>query len=43
MKLFNRILYVVENPATESPAAMARAVSLAENNQAQLTVLHVAE
>jgi nucleotide-binding universal stress UspA family protein len=43
MKSFNSILYVVENPAAESSAAVARAVSLAENNQARLTVLHVAE
>lgn len=43
MKSFNSILYVVENPATESTAAVARVVSLAENNQARLTVLHVAE
>jgi nucleotide-binding universal stress UspA family protein len=43
MKSFNSILYVVENPAAEPIAAVARAVSLAENNQARLTVLHVAE
>ena len=43
MKSFNSILYVVENPAAESSAAVARAVSLAENNQARLSVLHVAE
>jgi nucleotide-binding universal stress UspA family protein len=43
MKSFNSILYVVENPAAESSAAVARAVSLARNNQARLTVLHVAE
>ena len=43
MKSFNRILYVVENPAAEPIAAVARAVSLAENNQARLTVLHIAE
>ena len=43
MKSFNSILYVVENPATESTAAAARAMSLAENNQARLTILHVAE
>lgn len=43
MKSFNSILYVVENPAAESSAAVARAVSLAENNQARLTVLYVAE
>jgi len=43
MKSFNSILYLVENPATEPPAAVARVVSLAENNQARLTVLHVSE
>jgi nucleotide-binding universal stress UspA family protein len=43
MKSFNSILYVVENPAAEPSAAVARAVSLAENNQARLTVLHVTE
>lgn len=43
MKSFDSILYVVENPAAEPSAAVARAVSLAENNQARLTVLHVAE
>jgi nucleotide-binding universal stress UspA family protein len=43
MKSFNSILYVVENPAAESSAAVARAVSLAQSNQARLTVLHVAE
>lgn len=43
MKPFNSVLYVVENPAAEPAAAVARAVSLAENNQARLTVLHVAE
>ncbi len=43
MKSFNSILYVVENPAAEPSAAVARAVSLAENNQARLTVVHVAE
>jgi nucleotide-binding universal stress UspA family protein len=42
MKSFNSILYVVEDPSTESGAAVARAVSLAENSQARLTLLHVA-
>jgi nucleotide-binding universal stress UspA family protein len=42
MKTFNSILYVVEDPAAEPSAAVARAVSLAKNNQARLTVLHVA-
>jgi nucleotide-binding universal stress UspA family protein len=43
MRLFESMLYVVENPAAESIAAVERAVSLAENNQARLTVLHVIE
>jgi nucleotide-binding universal stress UspA family protein len=43
LKIFNSVLYVVENPAAETAAAVARAVSLAENNQARLTILHVAE
>jgi nucleotide-binding universal stress UspA family protein len=43
MKPLNSILYVVEDPSTEPAAAVARAVSLAENNQARLTVCHVAE
>ena len=43
MKSFNSILYVVENPAAESSAAVERAASLAQNNQARLTVLHVAQ
>lgn len=43
MKPFNSILYVVENPAAERSAAVARVVSLAQNNQSRLTVLHVAE
>jgi nucleotide-binding universal stress UspA family protein len=43
MKLFNNILYVVEDLAAEPTSAVARAVSLAENNQARLTILHVAE
>ena len=43
MKSFDSVLYVVENPAAEPTAAVARAVNLAENNQARLTVLHVAE
>jgi len=40
MKQFNNILYVAE-PASDQEAAIARAVSLAENNQARLTVLAV--
>jgi nucleotide-binding universal stress UspA family protein len=43
MKLFNSILYVVEEPSAESDASVARAVSLAENSQARLTLLHVAD
>lgn len=43
MKSFNSILYVVEDPAEEPNAAIARAVSLAKNNQARLRILHVAE
>jgi nucleotide-binding universal stress UspA family protein len=43
VKSLNSILYVVEDPETESAAAVARAVSLAENNQARLTVCHVAD
>lgn len=40
MKRFKNILYVVER-AVDQRAAIARAVSLAENNQARLTVLDV--
>ncbi len=43
MKSFNSILYVIEEPSAESAAAVARAVSLAKNCQARLTLLHVAE
>jgi universal stress protein E len=43
MKSLDSILYVVEDPAIESVSAFARALSLAGNNQARLTVLHVAE
>lgn len=43
MKPFNSILYVVEDPSSEAETAVARAVSLARNNQATLTVLHVAD
>ncbi len=43
MKSFNSILYVVEEPAAESEAAVARVVSLAQNSQAHLTLLHVAD
>lgn len=41
MKQFNNILYVAEASIAQGPA-MARAVSLAENNQADLTVIDVA-
>jgi nucleotide-binding universal stress UspA family protein len=40
MKRFKNILYVVER-AVDQQAAIARAVSLAQNNQARLTVLDV--
>jgi universal stress protein E len=40
MKLFKKILYVTE-PTVEQGQAIARAVSLAENNQADLTVMEV--
>lgn len=40
MKRFKNILYLVE-PGAEQSAALARAVSLAESNQAQLTLLQV--
>lgn len=43
MKSFNNILYVVENPAEEPESSVQRVLSLAENNQARVTVLHVAE
>jgi nucleotide-binding universal stress UspA family protein len=43
MKPFNSILYVMENPAEEPDASVERVMSLAENNQARLTILHVAE
>ena len=43
MKTFKSILYVVEDPSAEPDTAMARAVSLATNSQARLTVLHVAD
>lgn len=40
MKLFKNILYVAQEPISQGPA-MARAVSLAENNQADLTIIDV--
>jgi nucleotide-binding universal stress UspA family protein len=43
MKSFNSILYVVENPTAEPISSIERVVSLAENNQAHLTVMHVVE
>lgn len=42
MKRFKNILYLVE-PGKDQTAALARAVSLAENNQAQLTLLQIIE
>ena len=42
MNSFNRILFIVEYTAAESAAAVARFVSLADNKQARLAVLHVA-
>lgn len=43
MKSFTSILYVVENPAAEPRSSIERVVSLAENNQTRLTLLHVVE
>lgn len=43
MDTFKSILYVIEEPELEPGTAAARAVSLAENNQASLSVLHVAD
>lgn len=40
MKLFKNILYVAQASISQGPA-MARAVSLAENNQADLTIIDV--
>jgi nucleotide-binding universal stress UspA family protein len=42
MKRFKNILYVAE-PKLDQTASLARAVSLAENNQARLTLLHIIE
>ena len=42
MKPFKNILYLAE-PGLDQTAALARAVSLAENNQARLTLLQVIE
>ncbi len=42
MKHFKNILYLVE-PGKDQTAALARAVSLAENNQARLTLLEIIE
>jgi len=42
MKRFKNILYLVE-PGKDQTAALARAVSLAENNQARLTLLRIIE
>lgn len=43
MKRFENILYVVEEDAEDDPGALARAVALADSNQARLTVLCTAE
>lgn len=43
MNTFQKILYVVEEPDIEQNAAIARAVSLAQNNQASLSLLYVAD
>ncbi len=42
MKCFKNILYLAE-PSLDQTAALARAVSLADNNQARLTLLQVSE
>jgi hypothetical protein len=42
VKRFKNILYLAE-PSLDQTAALARAVSLAENNQARLTLLQVSE
>ena len=42
MKLFKNILYLAE-PGLDQTTALARAVSLAENNQARLILLQVSE
>lgn len=43
MSTFQNILYVVEEPDVGQDAAIARAVSLAQNNQARLSLLYVAD
>lgn len=43
MKRFTNILYVVEHPSADDASALARAVALAENNQARLHLLSVSE
>lgn len=43
MKSFNSILYVVEDPTAEPASSVERVMSLADNNQARLTVLYIAE
>jgi universal stress protein E len=43
MKRFNNILYMVEQPSVDDGSALARAAALAENNQARLHLLSVAE
>ncbi len=42
MKRFKNLLYIAE-PSLDQTAALARVVSLAENNQARLTLLQVSE
>lgn len=42
MNLFKNLLYIAE-PDLDQTAAIARAITLARNNQAQLTFLHVIE
>lgn len=43
MKQFDNIVYVTEDLVADQSAAVARAISLAKNNQASLTMLYVAE
>lgn len=40
MKQFKSILYISE-PSVEQESAVARAVTLSQNNQAQLTIIDV--
>lgn len=43
MKRFDNVVYVVEDLLADQAAAVARAITLAENNQAALTLLYVAQ